>query len=200
MSLLHFHEIFFSFTGTGYEVQLFASTSPDELPKRRKMVQMSLRLFEKIPKEIGPSPNVVVVKNYVLSDKPLTISAKLDKGNYTQGEEIQLTLKFHRKDKQPHGIRKVKVTLFQQVSFFIKLFTYQIGIPKEFCNHLLIIKQDVIGILWNTCQKKQMAMDFFCSSWRALIRIIFYPTNLWLFPSNCIRWGNTADLEISQKR
>ena len=99
---------------------MFASTSPDELPKRRKMVQMSLRLFEKIPKEIGPSPNVVVVKNYVLSDKPLTISAKLDKGNYAQGEEIQLTLKFHRKDKQPHGIRKVKVTLFQQVSFFIK--------------------------------------------------------------------------------
>ena len=97
---------------------MFASTSPDELPKRRKMVQMSLRLFEKIPREIGPSPNVVVVKNYVLSDKPLTISAKLDKGNYTQGEEIQLTLKFHRKDKQPHGIRKVKVTLFQQVSFY----------------------------------------------------------------------------------
>ena len=113
-----FTRYFFSFTGTGYEVQLFASTSPDELPKRRKMVQMSLRLFEKIPKEIGPSPNVVVVKNYVLSDKPLTISAKLDRGNYSQGEEIQLTLKFHRKDKQPHGIRKVKVTLFQQVSFF----------------------------------------------------------------------------------
>ena len=54
--------LIFVYIGTGYEVQLFASTSPDELPKRRKMVQMSLRLFEKLPKEIGPSPNVVVQK------------------------------------------------------------------------------------------------------------------------------------------
>ena len=104
------------------------------------MVQMSLRLFEKIPKEIGPSPNVVVVKNYVLSDKPLTISAKLDKGNYTQGEEIQLTLKFHRKDKQPHGIRKVKVTLFQQVSFLSNYLRILIEISKVFCKHPLMPK------------------------------------------------------------
>ena len=153
---------------------MFASTSPDELPKRRKMVQMSLRLFEKIPKEIGPSPNVVVVKNYVLSDKPLTISAKLDKGNYAQGEEIQLTLKFHRKDKQPHGIRKVKVTLFQQVSFLSNDLLIRSEFQKNSVNvclcpktnflFLFLIRQDVIGILKNTCQKKQMTTEFFWSS------------------------------------
>lgn len=96
-------------------VQLFANTTPDELPRRRKMVQMSLRLFEKLPKEIAPSPNIIVQKNFVFSDKPLTITASLDKGIYAQGDEIRLTLSIQRKDKHPHGVRKVKMTAFQQV-------------------------------------------------------------------------------------
>ena len=103
--------------GTSYLVQLFANTTPDELPKRRKMVQMSLRLYETLPKEIPPCPNMIVQKNFVFSDKPLTISAKLDKGIYTQGEEIRLVLYIERKDKQAHGVRKVKATAFQQVNF-----------------------------------------------------------------------------------
>ena len=42
---------------------------------------------------------------------------------------------------------KSKSLFFNRLVFLIKWFTYQIGIPKEFCKHLLIIKQDVIGIL-----------------------------------------------------
>ena len=57
------------------------------------MVQMSLRLYEQLPKELPPRSNIVVHKDYVFSDKPLTISAKLDKGLYAQGDEILLTLK-----------------------------------------------------------------------------------------------------------
>ena len=101
--------------GTSYLVQLFANTTPEELPRRRKMVQMSLRLYEKLPVEIPPSPNIIVQKNFVFSDKPLTISAKLDKAIYAQGEEIHLNLSVQRKDKQAHGVRKVKVSAFQQV-------------------------------------------------------------------------------------
>ena len=114
-------------------------------------------------------------------------------------------MKFHRKDKQPHGIRKVKVTLFQQVSFlsndlhirseFQKNSVNVCLCPKTNFLFLFLIRQDVIGILKNTCQKKQMTTEFFWSSWRALIRIIFYPTNFWL-PSNCIRRENTADLKL----
>ena len=66
---------------------MYASLSPDELPKRRRMVQMSLRLYEKLPKEIAPSPDVVVQKEYVFSDKPLIISAYLDRGIYAQGKK-----------------------------------------------------------------------------------------------------------------
>jgi len=102
--------------GTSYEVQLFASHSVDELPRRRRMVQMSLRLYEQLPKELPPRSNIVVHKDYVFSDKPLTISAKLDKGLYAQGDEILLTLSIQRKDKEPHGVRKIKVMAMQQVS------------------------------------------------------------------------------------
>ena len=84
------------------------------------MVQMSLRLYEQLPKELPPRSNIVVHKDYVFSDKPLTISAKLDKGIYAQGEEIQLTLSIQRKDKEPHGVRKVKVMAMQQVSAYSK--------------------------------------------------------------------------------
>ena len=80
------------------------------------MVQMSLRLYEQLPKELPPRSNIVVHKDYVFSDKPLTISAKLDKGLYAQGDEILLTLSIQRKDKEPHGVRKIKVMAMQQVS------------------------------------------------------------------------------------
>ena len=108
--------LLFVFSGTSYEVQLFAGASLEEIPKRRRMVQMSLRFYEKLPKELPPSPKVVLQKAYIFSDKPLTVSAKLDKGVYSQGDEMQLTLSIQRKDKQPHGIRKIKVVAFQQVS------------------------------------------------------------------------------------
>ena len=77
---------------------------------------MSLRLFETLPVVLPPSPQVVLHKEYLFSDKPLTVSAKLDNGVYCQGDEIQLTLSIQRKDKQPHGVRKIKVVAFQQVN------------------------------------------------------------------------------------
>lgn len=72
-------------------------------------------MYEALPKELPPRPNVVLHKDYVFSDQPLMVSAKLDKGVYSQGEEINLILSIHRGDSQPHGVKKVKVMAVQQV-------------------------------------------------------------------------------------
>lgn len=102
--------------GTSYEVQLFASHAPDELPRRRKMVQMSLRVYERIPKELPPKPHVVLHKQFVFSDKPLVVMAKLDNGVYAEGDTIRVNLSVNRNDGGGgHGVRKVKVTAVQQV-------------------------------------------------------------------------------------
>ena len=96
-------------------MQLFASTSPDELPRRRKMVQMSLRIFEQLPREIPPRSNVILQKEFIFSDKPLVVSAKLDSGMYKQGDEIKLKLSIQRQDGFPHEIRRIKAVAIQQV-------------------------------------------------------------------------------------
>jgi len=101
--------------GTSYEVQLFASISADEIPRRRKMVQMSLRILENLPKELPPRSNVILQKEFIFSDKPLLVSAKLDSGVYKQGEKIKLVLSIQRQDNFPHEVRKIKTAAIQQV-------------------------------------------------------------------------------------
>ena len=113
----------FYILGTSYEVQLYASTSPEDLPRRRKMVQMSLRIFEQLPKELPPRSNIMLQKEFIFSDKALLVSAKLDSGVYKQSEKIKLNLTINRQDNFPHEVRKIKVVAIQQVKFksFIKL-------------------------------------------------------------------------------
>ncbi len=47
--------------------------TPEDLPKKRKMVQMSLRLFERLPLDLPPKPVVFVDKNYVFSEHNLQV-------------------------------------------------------------------------------------------------------------------------------
>ena len=99
--------------GTTYEVQLFASTAPEDLPKRRKMVQMSLRLYERMPKEIPPRSIVSLDKSYIFSESNLNVQARLDNGVYSEDDTISLTLQFRRPG--GHGVKKIKVATIQQV-------------------------------------------------------------------------------------
>ena len=99
--------------GTTYEVHLFASNSPDELPKKRKMVQMSLRLLEKTPREIPPRSIITMEKRYLFSDQVLQIHARLDNGVYEENDTVNVCLQLKRSG--GHGVRKAKVSLIQQV-------------------------------------------------------------------------------------
>jgi hypothetical protein len=79
---------------------------------------MSLRVYERLPKELPPQPNIVLRKEFVFSDKPLLITAKLDKGVFSEGDTISLSLMIQRKDHETHGhgVKKIKVMAIQQVS------------------------------------------------------------------------------------
>ena len=79
------------------------------------MVQMSLRILENLPKELPPRSNVILQKEFIFSDKPLLVSAKLDSGVYKQGEKIKLVLSIQRQDNFPHEVRKIKAAAIQQV-------------------------------------------------------------------------------------
>ena len=81
------------------------------------MVQMSLRILENLPKELPPRSNVILQKEFIFSDKPLLVSAKLDSGVYKQGEKIKLVLSIQRQDNFPHEVRKIKTAAIQQVRF-----------------------------------------------------------------------------------
>ena len=80
------------------------------------MVQMSLRILENLPKELPPRSNVILQKEFIFSDKPLLVSAKLDSGVYKQGEKIKLVLSIQRQDNFPHEVRKIKAAAIQQVN------------------------------------------------------------------------------------
>lgn len=99
--------------GTTYEVQLFAGKTPEDLPKRRKMVQMSLRLFERLPKDLPPRAVVTVEKNYVFSENNLLVQARLDAGVYAESDVAHVALTVRRPG--GHGVRRIKVTAVQQV-------------------------------------------------------------------------------------
>jgi len=71
--------------GTAYEVQLFAGKTPDELPKRRKMVQMSIRMLERPPRALPSAADMALNKGYLFSQRSLSLKARLDKGVYKQG-------------------------------------------------------------------------------------------------------------------
>ncbi len=118
-------------SGTSYEVQLFASHAPDVLPRRRKMVQMSLRVYERIPKELPPRSDVVLQKHYVFSDKPLMVTAKLDQGVYEELSTINVSIKIQRRDESGdstsgHGVKKIKVMAVQQVIFLLVHFSFKL--------------------------------------------------------------------------
>ena len=92
---------------------IIAGRSPDDLPKKRRMVQMSLRLFERMPRELPSKPIVSVEKNYIFSEHNLNIQAKLDSGVYAESDTIHLSLQVKRPG--GHGVRKIKITTMQQV-------------------------------------------------------------------------------------
>lgn len=94
-------------------MQLFSGKSAEDLPKKRKMVQMSLRLLERMPRDVPPKSVVTVEKNYLFSENNLFVQAKLDSGVYSEGDSALVSLVVRRPG--GHGVRRLRVNTVQQV-------------------------------------------------------------------------------------
>ena len=140
--------------GTTYEVQLFAGRSPDDLPKKRKMVQMSLRLYEKMDAEEASlaalvKPVMTLEKNFLLSENPLHASARLDAGIYAEGDKLNVSVQIARPGGGGHGVRKMKITAVQQVGvamFSSGNFKNNVGFYSEHLDPLLSVYKTTIPI------------------------------------------------------
>jgi len=99
--------------GTAYEVQLFAGKTPDEMPKRRKMVTMSVRLMERPPRTTAAPACVAVKKASLLNERSLNLEARLDAGQYRQGDVVTIYVRAGRAG--GHGAKRMRVSVTQQV-------------------------------------------------------------------------------------
>ena len=104
---------------------MFASKTPEDLPKKRKMVQMSIRFHEKLPLELPFKSIITIEKNFFFSEKNLMITAKLDSSVYQEADQIMVSLAIKRPG--GHGVRRIRLTAIQQVNFIILLMI------AEFC-------------------------------------------------------------------
>ncbi len=75
---------------------------------------MSLRLYERTPRDPPPKPVVSVEKNYLFSENNLVVQARLDSGSYAEGDTISVSVLVRRLG--GHGARRLKLTAIQQVS------------------------------------------------------------------------------------
>ncbi len=77
---------------------------------------MSLRLYERTAKELPSRADIYFEKKFLFDrDKPLIVKADLDRESYTEDDTIIINLSVTRAGPRGHGIRKIKIEIFQQV-------------------------------------------------------------------------------------
>ena len=78
---------------------------------------MSLRLYERTAKELPSRADINFEKKFLFDrDKPLVVRAELDKESYTEDDTIRLNLDVSRPGPRGHGVRKIKIEIYQQVN------------------------------------------------------------------------------------
>ena len=78
---------------------------------------MSLRLYERTAKELPSRADINFEKKFLFDrDKPLVVRAELDKESYTEDDTIRLNLDVSRSGPRGHGVRKIKIEIYQQVN------------------------------------------------------------------------------------
>ena len=83
---------------------------------------MSLRLYERTVKELPARADIYIEKKFLFDrDKPLIVKAELDRESYTENDTLTLYLAVSRAGPKGHGIRKIKIEIFQQVKTNIKI-------------------------------------------------------------------------------
>ena len=81
---------------------------------------MSLRLYERTVKELPSRADIYLEKRFLFDrDKPLIVKADLDQESYTENDTVTVHLAITRPGPKGHGIRKIKIEIFQQVTFSI---------------------------------------------------------------------------------
>ena len=78
---------------------------------------MSLRLYERTVKELPARADIYFEKKFLFDrDKPLVVRGYLDKESYTEDDTISLSLEVARLGPRGHGVRKIKIEIYQQVN------------------------------------------------------------------------------------
>jgi hypothetical protein len=88
---------------------------------------MSLRLYERTAKELPSRADIYFEKKFLFDrDKPLIVKADLDRESYTEDDTITINLSISRSGPRGHGIRKIKIEIYQQVTVVGKRRGYRI--------------------------------------------------------------------------
>ena len=109
------------------------------------MVQMSLRLYERMPRELPARSDVTLEKHFLFSRggraAPLVVRASLNSGVYTEDDTIQVSLAIVRQGSRAHGVKKIKINAVQQVRKQIfNLETFSKYLKRDvagFCLHIV---------------------------------------------------------------
>ncbi|XP_078143686.1 S-arrestin a [Centroberyx gerrardi] len=75
-----------------FEIKAFSADSQDAKVKKRSTVALMIRKVQYAPEAQGVAPSVETTRDFVMSDKPLHVSASLDKEMYYHGEPIKVHL------------------------------------------------------------------------------------------------------------
>lgn len=69
-----------------------------------------------------PNPEATIEKPFLLSDGKVMLSASLDKGIYSHGEEVRVTVNIRNNSSKT--IRRIKVRFFPVLTYKMKLSSY----------------------------------------------------------------------------
>ncbi|KAM6919927.1 S-arrestin a [Lycodopsis pacificus] len=73
-----------------FEIKAFSAESQDAKIRKRSSVKLMIRKVQYGPEIEGTPPSVETTKDFVMSDKPLHVSASLDKETYYHGESVRV--------------------------------------------------------------------------------------------------------------
>ncbi|XP_063967647.1 beta-arrestin-1-like [Lytechinus pictus] len=97
--------------GVEYSLHTFIGDHINEVPSKRRSVELAVRKVSYAPRRKGVQPSAEVFKEFLFSKAPLRLEATLDKDVYHHGETISVNV--HVSNQSSKTVKRVTVTVFQ---------------------------------------------------------------------------------------
>ncbi|KAK9979842.1 hypothetical protein ABG768_013250 [Culter alburnus] len=94
-----------------FEVKAFCAESQDAKVRKRSSVRLMIRKVQYAPEKLGPAPCVETTRDFLMSDKPLHMEARLEKQTYYHGEPINLSIKINNDSNK--NVRNIIISVEQ---------------------------------------------------------------------------------------